>query len=288
MKFLPFLAAALLLAACTQQPAAAPLITPVSKLPTVSVRGISGSGAIAWYRLLYEARMKRIADLAAYADAGQFPMNDGRFSDMTPVFVDAHNVPCAVAHLMREAGASELVEEVRKKNNLVRLWVLKEGPVLDWILLSGLTREECALIQPSYDHKGYPGGPREPDYGDDSWRDVAALHIQDHLRSTAKKLRADTVPSLLVALQRLKEGGKLAGDYCVAAARSAVLACPGEEAMVCWELLLNAEGATVWADNMGRELAPGVVARVEWRQGAACSIVEMFASPTLERGSPLE
>jgi hypothetical protein len=287
MKFLPFIAAALLLAACTRQPAGAPEIVPISKLPSVSVRGFPGSGAISWYRTLAEARGQRIADLEVYANAGLFPMNDGAFSNMTPVFVDRRNVPCAVAYLMCKAGATELVEEVRQKNNLIRLWDLKEGPMLNWILASGLTREECALIQPSYDHMR-PGRPRDTDIGDDNSRDVAVLHIQDHLRSTAKKLRADTVQSLLVALQRLKDAGRIAGDYCVPAARGAtVVTCPGEEAVVCHELQLNEDGREVWASNMSRELVPGQAARVDWREGAVLSIVEMFASPTVVRGSPL-
>ncbi|CAG0926524.1 hypothetical protein PLCT1_00065 [Planctomycetaceae bacterium] len=284
MKFLPFLAAALLLAACTQQPAT-PEIVSMGKLPTVSVRGLPGSGAIAWYQSLQEARSQRIADLEAYANAGVFPQNDV-FGAMTPVFVDRRNVPCAVAHLMRKAGAPDLVEEVRQKNNLVRLWELKEGPVLAWILTSGLTHEECALIQPSYDH-GRPGRPREPDYGDDSARDVAVLHIQDHLRSTVKKLRADTAQSLLVALQRLNDARKVMGQYCVLAARSAaVVACPSKEAMICRELQLKEDGSAAWESTTNQELAPGQAARVDWREGAVMSIVEMHASATVMRGSP--
>lgn len=288
MKFLPFLAAALLLAACTQQTAPyTPELVSMSKLPSVSARGFPGSGAIACYRSLYEARNQRITDLEAYANAGVFPQND-LLGSMTPVFVDRRNVPCAVAHLMRKAGATELVEEVRQKNNLVRLWDLKEGPVLDWILISGLTHEECALIQPSYDYDGRPGRPRRPEIGDDSARDVAVLHIQDHLRSTVKKLRADTVQTLLVALQRLSDAGKIAGDYCVLTVRSAALvACPREEAVVCCELQLNKDGSSAWESNMCHELIPGQAARVDWHEGAVLSIVEMFASPTVVRGSPL-
>jgi hypothetical protein len=288
MKFLPIFAAALLLAACTQQPTAAPELVSMSKLPSVSVRGFPGSGATSWYRTLADAREQRVADLEAYANAGLFPLNDGAFSHMTPVFVDRRNVPCAVAYLLLKSGAKELVEEVRQKNNLIRLWDLKEGPVLDWILASGLTREECALIQPSYGHDGRPGRPREPDTGDDNSRDVAALHIQNHLHSTVKKLRADSVQSLLVALQRLKDAGRIAGDYCVLAARGAtVVTCPGEEAVVCHELQLREDGSAAWESNMCHELVPGQAARVDWREGAVLSIVEMFASPTIVRGSPL-
>lgn len=288
MKYSLFIAGVLLLAACSQHPASGSTVVPVSDLPTVSVRGKPGKGAIHWYYTLRDLREQRLTDLESYAEAGRFPLNVGASPEMAPVFVDARDVPCAVAYLMRQAGATQLVEQVRKENNLVRLWDLKSGPVLEWILSSGLTHEECALIQPSYEPWERPVRPRQPVDPSDDGYGVSVRHIQDHLRSTAKKLRADTAQSLQVALSRLNDHGHIAGGFCIVTAGSnSLIACPGTEPVVCAEMQIDASGKPVWNSNMSYRLPPGAVARIEWHKGAAFSIVEQFAEPTIIRGSPL-
>ncbi len=99
--------------------------------------------------VLRKNRQLQIRRLKEYAQAGKFPKNTG-FSLARPIFVDASNTACAVGHLMRESGAHAIVENVRASNNFVRVLDLEYGSVTDWILQSGLTQEEAALIQPTY------------------------------------------------------------------------------------------------------------------------------------------
>jgi uncharacterized protein YjbI with pentapeptide repeats len=51
---------------------------------------------------------------------------------------------------MRQSGWSQAVEAVAQQSNFVFIDDVAEGPVLEWILHSGLTKEEAALIQPAY------------------------------------------------------------------------------------------------------------------------------------------
>lgn len=94
-------------------------------------------------------RREHIDVLSVYAARGQFPLNDQR-SYPTPVFIDDAGTACAVAHLMVESGAVELAHEIKALQNLAYLEDIAVLGASEWIASSGLTPEECALIQPSY------------------------------------------------------------------------------------------------------------------------------------------
>ena len=100
--------------------------------------------------LLRENRQLNLAWLKLYADRGEFPINDDPSSGTIPFFLDGRGTACAVAHLMRQAGLESEVQRIARDDNHVRIGDVEDGPVLDWIVVSGLTREECAWIQPSY------------------------------------------------------------------------------------------------------------------------------------------
>jgi tetratricopeptide (TPR) repeat protein len=57
---------------------------------------------------------------------------------------------CAVGHLIRLDGRENLVDQVAATSNHIRIEDVRRGPLVDWMYSSGLTQEECALIQPSY------------------------------------------------------------------------------------------------------------------------------------------
>jgi hypothetical protein len=101
-----------------------------------------------WLRHLRRERMINLARLQAYQLRGVFPHNE--HARALPVFVDAHNNACAVGYLMRASGWDKAVRHVQQRNNYVYVLDIHSGPVLEWILQSGLTREEAALIQPAY------------------------------------------------------------------------------------------------------------------------------------------
>lgn len=97
------------------------------------------------------ARRNLQADrLDQYASTGRFPLNRHYADEARPIFVDAQGTHCAVGHLMALDGReAEVLALARSKPNvLVR--EVDGGPLVAWVLSSGLTQEEAALIQPAY------------------------------------------------------------------------------------------------------------------------------------------
>ncbi|WP_435195741.1 hypothetical protein [Natronomonas sp. EA1] len=100
------------------------------------------------------ARREQALDhLRAYWQAGAFPTNDGSVRE--PRFVGANGVPCAVGYLLARDGREDLVREVAREHNTVRIEALDSGPVLGWLDETGLSQEEAARIQPAYPHEVY-------------------------------------------------------------------------------------------------------------------------------------
>jgi len=91
-------------------------------------------------------RAVQIERLHAYAEAGQFP-HDYTIAPSLHMFRDADGRLCAVANLVYRDGVDDLVESTVKSDNAIAVADVKEGPMLDWILGSGLTQEELARIQ---------------------------------------------------------------------------------------------------------------------------------------------
>ncbi|MBA3458234.1 MAG: hypothetical protein H0T42_34450 [Deltaproteobacteria bacterium] len=54
---------------------------------------------------------------------------------------------CAAATIIRASGQTTLVDQIAEDNNFIRLAAVTSGPLMDWILTSGLTQAELALIQ---------------------------------------------------------------------------------------------------------------------------------------------
>lgn len=95
------------------------------------------------------ARGQCIELLGAYRDAGCFPRNTS-FPGLQPIFIDDRGTACAVAHLMIATGAGDVAESVAQMQNLAYVPEIRDGRVGEWAQRSGLTLEECALIQPAY------------------------------------------------------------------------------------------------------------------------------------------
>jgi hypothetical protein len=105
-----------------------------------------------------EARATVLDWLDEYRSAGVFPHNHVRPGERVPVFVDPHGTPCAVGYLMLRSGEEELVEEIVRTDNLVRVHALRDDlRVARWLGAHGLTLDEAARIQPTYD--GFPWDP---------------------------------------------------------------------------------------------------------------------------------
>ena len=87
--------------------------------------------------------------LAAYSAKGSFPKNRVR-PGMLNVFIDDAGAICAAANLMFQDGQQDLVRATAKRDNYLRLATVQGGPLMDWMLLSGLTQSEIADVQEPY------------------------------------------------------------------------------------------------------------------------------------------
>jgi hypothetical protein len=98
-----------------------------------------------------QANRKRLLDyLHEYRLAGIFPSNYGYPGQRTPCFIDKYSRICAVGYLVEKTSGRKTAEQINSKHQYEKIMDMEE-PVLDeWIEASGLTKLECAMIQPSY------------------------------------------------------------------------------------------------------------------------------------------
>ncbi|MCI0352125.1 MAG: HEAT repeat domain-containing protein, partial [Acidobacteriales bacterium] len=144
------------------------------------------------YNTLAASRVRHIARLHDYAAAGTFPLNTDFPSRLVPYFVDKAGTACAVGHLMRLDGQQDLVARIASNTNHIRIESVHDGPLLDWIHDSGLTQDECALIQPSYAKiEDYRRGRQ--------WLDEVA-RLQQHFAKVEQTLLSESQRSLCRAL----------------------------------------------------------------------------------------
>ena len=148
-------------------------------------------------RTLRARRETQILRVEQYRRRGAFPQNVDFAGERVPYFVDHRGVACAVANLMIEDGRRADVTAISAANNHVRVMDVSEGPLVEWVLASGLLQEEAARIQPSYDHM-FPDPtplPVEPGI-------VERRRIREHLSVVLGELRRDTETNLAMAVDR--------------------------------------------------------------------------------------
>jgi hypothetical protein len=136
-----------------------------------------------WRQRLLANRRSQIVRLIAYRNRGLFPQNDGQSKMPTPIFVDNHDIACAVGHLMRISGRERDVAEIQHHSNLVYVPEVTAGPVVAWMLTSGITLEEAALIQPAYGTQLHPISENAIEVVDET----ASFHFGDLRFSNFKK-----------------------------------------------------------------------------------------------------
>jgi hypothetical protein len=124
--------------------------TALTRLEESTNQNWSSTERNTWRQKLLAMRYLQLRRLAAYRDRRQFPLNDGHSIQPAPIFVDAHDTACAVGQLMRWSGWQGEVEVIRGVNNLVYVPDVPTGPIARWVLTSGITIEEAALVQPGY------------------------------------------------------------------------------------------------------------------------------------------
>jgi hypothetical protein len=88
--------------------------------------------------------------LNAYWQAGEFPKNYDYPDQRRPCFIDKDGNICAVGYLIEQTAGRVVAEDINEKYKYEYLLAMNDEGVDNWIDNSGLTKEECAMIQPTY------------------------------------------------------------------------------------------------------------------------------------------
>lgn len=142
-------------------------------------------------------RAQMLEWLREYKEAGVYPMDEAGLP--LSVFKDARGVRCPMAELIYRSGHADLVEAVAREDNDVRLADVTSGPLYDWMLGSGLTLEEIAMVQGVADID-VRWMPRE------EATILARGELRGRLETAERALRDGTRHSLDVATSRLPDG----------------------------------------------------------------------------------
>ncbi|HTE46332.1 MAG TPA: hypothetical protein VK636_13855 [Gemmatimonadaceae bacterium] len=95
---------------------------------------------------LAQNRVANLARFRVYQQKGVFPNNtfsDGKLN----VWLDDSGNLCAAATIIKLSGNADLAMRTADQNNFIKLGDVTQGPLMDWILTSGLTQSEIAAIQ---------------------------------------------------------------------------------------------------------------------------------------------
>lgn len=106
-------------------------------------------------------RQKMLRLLNEYRNAAVFPKNVDFIDKRMPCFIDQDGRICAVGYLIEQTAGRKVAEEINDKYKYENLLAMRGGTIENWIESSGLTKEECAMIQPTYDYNPQPTRDRE-------------------------------------------------------------------------------------------------------------------------------
>jgi hypothetical protein len=95
-------------------------------------------------------RQKAIENLHFYWTAGVFPENREFLNDRKPCFIDAKGNLCAVGYLIEQSASRVVAEQINARYQYEYLMEMEWNVIDEWIASSGLTKLECAMIQPTY------------------------------------------------------------------------------------------------------------------------------------------
>lgn len=152
-------------------------------------------------KVLTSRRAKNVAAFRAYANRGVYPHNFDTSGSLN-VWIDREGHMCAAATMIWKSGAKSLVRSVAKDNNFIRLGDVTDGPVLDWILTSGLTQSEVATIQEPFMGRMEPE-PGEPPMNSREWRLAEDARLKARYADIVVQLRASPDASLDAAIEAL-------------------------------------------------------------------------------------
>lgn len=90
--------------------------------------------------------------LHSYALVGKYPENKFAEAERKPCFIDDQGVICAVGYLLETTENRAFAEEVNNKYQYSEIYEMDIDIIENWAKENGLTLEECAMIQPTYDY----------------------------------------------------------------------------------------------------------------------------------------
>lgn len=99
---------------------------------------------------LKKNRMDNLDRLHEYWQAGLFPKNVDHPGKIIPHFFDKRGVVCAVGYLVVQSGHLAEAQAISRRENLATIHQMKSPELGAWVAQSGLTKDECAMIQPNY------------------------------------------------------------------------------------------------------------------------------------------
>ena len=96
-----------------------------------------------------QQRLANLNTLHNYWVRGIFPVND-KHQNRQPYFIDKYNTYCAVGYLMQQSGGDAMARNIHETQNYSYLSDISHPKLMSWINQSGLSLDELALIQPTY------------------------------------------------------------------------------------------------------------------------------------------
>jgi hypothetical protein len=103
---------------------------------------------------LKEKRAQLLDLLHTYAVAGHFPKNYDFADQRKPCFIDKDKTICAVGYLIEQTAGRPVAEAINAEHQYDTVLEMDNENVDQWIASSGLTKTECAMIQPQYGPQG--------------------------------------------------------------------------------------------------------------------------------------
>jgi len=105
---------------------------------------------------LRQRRRESLDLLHQYWTANFFPRNFDDRGERKPCFIDREGRICAVGYLIERSVGRAVAEKVNGKHKYERILAMNDETVDGWIASSGLSKEECAAIQPEYGYQNPP------------------------------------------------------------------------------------------------------------------------------------
>ncbi|GAB2958086.1 hypothetical protein GCM10027048_26190 [Hymenobacter coalescens] len=96
---------------------------------------------------LRRRRYQTLKLLHTYRTAGRFPKHEARPAGSRPSLLDESGRAGALAYLMEQTGGRELVQDLDRRYRHERIETIRHPELQHWVRMSGLTIEECALLQ---------------------------------------------------------------------------------------------------------------------------------------------